>query len=56
MSEILWYFIFLNNLYTQHGAQNYNLEIKSPTLYRMSQPDAIYIFKGSMGCVGYFSS
>ena len=32
--------LFLSNLYTQHGAQRHNPEIKSYRLYKLSQPSA----------------
>lgn len=31
---------FLNNFYTQYGAQTYYPEIKSPMLHQLSQPGA----------------
>ena len=33
-------FIYLSNLYTQHGAQTHNLEIKSCMLFQLTQPGA----------------
>ena len=35
-------FIYLNNLYTQHGAQTHNPKIKSHMLFQLSQPVSVF--------------